>query len=752
MKYFGAALFFLFSHTYLSQSRQELDSLLNLLHANSKPDTNLAITYNEIAHSYNRINIDSTKVFADKALSLSAKLGFKKGMASAYNSLGIHYHLTSQFDNAIKYYQKSKDIKESLGDKKGAISSQNNMGIIFYMQGKYDKALLTYNASLEMQEKMKDTVGIPNTLNYIASVHYFLSNYERALGYYLKALELYKNNNNKPGLSQAYNNIGIIYNVLNNLDKAFENYNNSLNIAIAIGAKDLITTCYNNLGTVLMDRKNYPKALEYFTKSLNLSRDLKMNEGIALNLEKIGQIFEVQNKLDEALIKFEEALSVQEKYGQVYNTANILNSMGSVLNRLNRSEQAIRCYDRALKMAKEIKTKNLIADISFNYSVLLKKKKDFKKAFYYLTQYSSIKDSILNEDKNKSMAEMQIKFDTDAKEKEIVLLTKDKNIENLKIGEQSENIRKQRVTLYASAIGILLGMAFAFLLYKNYREKRKINILLEKKNLAITIQKKKLEEKSKFISKSILFAKNIQNAILPPTATFAELFKDAFILFQPKDVVSGDFFWINSQEEQGKKKNKKEIFVSAIDCVGHGVPGAFMSLHSYNLLERIIKDKKNSSPAVILDKLNNEVIETLNQKKDRYSSAKHGMDLAMVKITGNEIEFSGARNPLIIVTPKNEMKEIKADRMFIGGAIGNFTNTNYMAEEGSMIYLYTDGYADQKGGSENRKYFSSVFKELLVSMASKNCVEQKQNLFKIFLDWKGNNEQLDDVLIIGIRI
>ena len=289
-----------------------------------------------------------------------------------------------------------------------------------------------------------------------------------------------------------------------------------------------------------------------------------------------------------------------------------------------------------------------------------------------------------------------------------------------------------------------MALVLVFFVLKSYREKRMTNLLLEEKNNAISVQKQILEEKNTQITHSIEYAKNIQDIILPTDKNFKQAFPDSFVLFLPKDVVSGDFFWLNSE-------NKNETLIAAIDCVGHGVPGAFMALHSYNLLERIVKENKGISPSNILDKLNTEVIKSLHQNNENTSS-KHGMDLAMLKIKKDSIEFAGARNSLVMVSPKGEMTEVKADKMFVGGAIGNFTSNKVKAEPGSMLYVFTDGYADQKGGPENKKYFITVFKELLTSIATKNTTEQKEILQKTFTDWKGSHEQMDDVLVIGIKI
>jgi serine phosphatase RsbU (regulator of sigma subunit) len=405
--------------------------------------------------------------------------------------------------------------------------------------------------------------------------------------------------------------------------------------------------------------------------------------------------------------------------------------------------ETARSYEKALQLAREIKAKDLQAKILFDYASLLTQEKDYKKAYFFMNQYSSIRDSILLDEKNNSIAEMQKRFDTDAKGKEIVLLTKSKNIEELKLDEQKENIEKQRVTIYASGIGIILAIALAFFGLRSFIQKKKANIILEEKNRAISKQKEILELKNNEVTNSIVYAKSIQDAILPSENLIKFNLKDHFILFKPKDVVSGDFYWISKKEDS--------VYFAAIDCVGHGVPGGFMALHAYNLMERIIKESIDPSPSAILNELNKQIISSLHQNND-HTSVKHGMDLALIKIKGKIIEYAGARNPLLVISPSKELNEIKADKMFIGGALGSFTDHKINIEPGSMLYMFTDGYADQKGGPDNKKFFISVLKELLVSISDKDTNEQKSRLETTFSNWKGNNEQMDDVLIVGIKV
>jgi len=757
MKKTTCIFFFLLTCTGFSQPNNPIDSLKTLLKKNSAPDTNLANVYNNLGYELRRVNPDSSKFFSDKGLALSLSLNYKKGIAFGYNNLGVFYHLQGKYPEALKYYNLSKKIKEDIGDVKGVISSQNNAGIVYYLQGYYDKAIELYTRSLKMQEQIQDTAGKANTLNYIASVHFYLTDYQAALKNYLEALKIYEVSGDKAGLAQEYNNIGVIYNTLGNIDKAIESYNRSLELTKDLGDNYLLASAYNNLGTSWKEKKEYEKALDFFNKSLALSKEMRQTQGIAYNLVNIGNIHEIKKDFVSALKNYREGLTLHEQIDDRNGMASALVFIANCQRELGNPTEAEASYNKALKQAQNIGAKDLVGKCYEGFARLYKQKNDFKRSYEYLGLYAAMRDTLLSEEKNKSMAEMQTRFDTDKKEKEITLLTKNKDLEELRSGEQQANLKKQRVTIYASLGGITLALTLAFFVLRGYSEKKKANLLLEEKNEAISKQKRVLEEKNILITDSIDYARNIQEAILPEMGLFKERFADSFVLFKPKDVVSGDFYWLHPLEKLSPSAQKGEalkhegVILAAIDCVGHGVPGAFMALHSYNLLERIVKEDKDLSSARILDELNKKVLESLNQQNET-SSAKHGMDLALIKIEGNKVEFAGARNPLVVVNKQGELIEIKADRMYVGGAQGDFTNQEVKIEKGSMLYLFTDGYTDQKGGPQNKKFFAeplrSLFKEIvhLTGDEQKNLLEQKH------IEWKGYGEQMDDILIIGVRV
>lgn len=270
--------------------------------------------------------------------------------------------------------------------------------------------------------------------------------------------------------------------------------------------------------------------------------------------------------------------------------------------------------------------------------------------------------------------------------------------------------------------------------------------LLKQKNDIIYRQKEQLEYKNTILIDSIDYAKNIQDALLPQPDILSNHFPEHFILYKPKDIVSGDFFWVD------KDTDGDSISIAAADCTGHGVPGAFMSLLGHMVLDDVAK-KAVSSPAEILKHVNTQLMTMLRQE-DENRIGKFGMDIALIKFDKRkeEIIFSGARNPLILIR-NGQMNEIKADRISIGsGTDCSFTDHALRVKKGDMIYLYSDGYQDQMGGAENKKFLAVYLKELLLKIHTLRPEKQKEELNKAHMEWRSHTDQTDDILILGLKV
>lgn len=283
--------------------------------------------------------------------------------------------------------------------------------------------------------------------------------------------------------------------------------------------------------------------------------------------------------------------------------------------------------------------------------------------------------------------------------------------------------------------------------------------VLEKKVIErteqVVKQKEEIEEKTKEleilfkqVTDSIHYAKRIQEAILPPSTLVQKALPQSFVLYKPKDIVSGDFYWI-------EKKGDWSYF-AAVDCTGHGVPGAFMSIVGSNLLKDIIKNSDTVTPSIIMDKMNEGVANTLHTNSSAETQTKDGMDMTLCAINFNtlELQFAAAFNPLYLVR-NNELIQYKADKFPIGMFIGekqNFANNTIQLQKGDMIYIFSDGYADQFGGPKGKKFMAGNFRSLLLETSKQDLSLQKQSLNQTIEQWRGNLEQVDDILIIGVKI
>jgi serine phosphatase RsbU (regulator of sigma subunit) len=384
-------------------------------------------------------------------------------------------------------------------------------------------------------------------------------------------------------------------------------------------------------------------------------------------------------------------------------------------------------YNRSLETAKEVNAKDILQIVYESLSVLDTMQRNFRQALLHYRLATQMKDSILNEEKSKQMQELSIRYETEKRENENKLLKQEKET--------------QQLVIYSAVIGIFLLVILSLVMIWAYRNKQKTNLELAEKNQVI-------EEQNKDITDSIRYAKRIQDALLIPEEVFSTYFSEAFIFFRPRDIVSGDFYWL-------EKKNGSVLF-AAVDCTGHGVPGAFMSIVGYNLLNQIVNEQNISDPPQILNRLCRAVNEILHQR-DEGSSVKDGMDIALcsLNISGNTLRFAGAYNPLYRFR-NNALQEVKADRIPIGfyldGADQVFTGQSIQVEKGDMIYIFTDGYRDQFGGDKDAKFKTKRFRELLTGIQHLPAQQQKEKVGHMFEKWKGNSMQIDDILVMGIRI
>lgn len=356
-------------------------------------------------------------------------------------------------------------------------------------------------------------------------------------------------------------------------------------------------------------------------------------------------------------------------------------------------------------------------------------------ALFYHKKLQDVRDTLFNLNKSNIASEMQTELANERSLREIDLL--------------KEKDKKKSLILYASvALGGLL-LLLVILAYNRFLVKKRSAMLLEKQNVEIQEQKEIIEEKNKDVTDSIHYAKRIQNAILPSNDRITELFPSSWCYFVPKDIVSGDFYWF---EKEGEYK-----LFGAVDCTGHGVPGALLSVVGHNLLGKALTDLKLVMPDKILAFLDGEIHRTLRHKdSENEGGVQDGMDIALCCYheKSKTIYYSGAANPMYIFR-RGELIEYKADKIMIGSgdsATKNFKLHEIKVETGDEIILFTDSYADQFGGPFGKKMKYKTFKEMLLSIQSLSMGEQSVSVANSFTEWKKDFDQVDDVCVLAIRI
>jgi len=398
------------------------------------------------------------------------------------------------------------------------------------------------------------------------------------------------------------------------------------------------------------------------------------------------------------------------------------------------NDSAVYYIARAIELGEKINSWELLRLPYSNMAQVLAKKGDFEGAYQYELKYRAAKDSTLSSETNALMTEMAAKYDNEKKEQRIAL-------QELEISDQ----KKMNILVIAVA---LFAVLLAVVMLRGYLSKKKANRQLQEKNELIEHQKALVEEKNKDITDSIHYAQRIQRAILPSAEYQQRLIPDSFTLFRPKDIVSGDFYWM-------EQWNNKTV-IAVVDCTGHGVPGAFMTFVAYSLLNEAVLEHGISDPAAILNEMRKNLNRMLRQKNDA-EALKDGMDISICVLDRNAmtLEYAGAYNPLWLVRSA-ALTETKADKQPIGVFTGEgekpFTKHTIALEKGDLVYLFTDGYADQFGGDKGKKFKYKKLQELLLEHHTKPVEEQRAILDATIEEWRSGLEQVDDILVVGIRV
>ncbi len=743
-----------------------------------------------IADSYgsigiiNRIrgNYSQSLEYNFKALNIDEELGNKNDIIARLGNIGNVYYDKGDYPIALDYLFKALKLAAEIKNKNYISTNLGNIGNVYSSQGNYPQALYYHLKTLEMDEERGDKNDIAGDFCNIGDIYERQADYSKALNYFNKALKLGKEIGNKTYIEIFLGDIGNVYKLL---------------------AQLILTPAKAGSSGAPTKSELLSKSLDYYFKALKMAQELGDKNGVVRHLDNIGTVYAEQKDYPKALDYFFMGLKRAEEIGEKGSIADCLNNIGSAYSSLKKYNEAFNYTYKALALSDSIGAKNSVKDCYSNLSDLYKQanvplpdtigsklltlEQMRLRSLYYFKRSIEIRDTLFSQENKKQLVQSAMTYEFDKKE------LASKAEQDKKDAITASESKKQKIIIISVAGGLLLVMIFAGLIFRSLRiTRRQKNIIelqknevIEQKNevtkqkdiadsqriIAVELreiaenQKHIVEEKQKEILDSITYARRIQRALLTSDEYIknnftADLSKgeggasEYFILFKPKDIVSGDFYWALRTPPPLGETGRGLFYIAAADCTGHGVPGAFMSMLNISYFNENVIERGIRLPHDILNAQRTEIIKALNPLGSKEVS-KDGMDciLCAYDLDKKLLHFAAANNPLWLVR-NGELIEYKADKMPVGkymDDVESFTLQKIELQKGDIIYTSTDGFADQFG-TNGKKMMKKTFKEELLKIHQSPMKEQKEYLNNFFESWKGNTEQVDDVCVIGVRI
>ena len=649
-------------------------------------------------------------------------------------------------DSGVKYGLIAIEIakKNNLDNK--LIVSLRRLGICYTNLGNFTAGLRCHYQSLDLATKLKRDKDIGIALGNIGVVYMDIGDQTKALDYNLKSIRLKEKVKDYASIANNYYNIGVIYKDLEETDKAMAAMDSAVNISIRENQSNILGVAYNGIGMVFKAKKNYGSALNYYRKGIETNIKNENDFNLSESYADIGSLYAVLKQYDSAIYYFKLDGEISRKINYKTGMAHSLSNLSSLYVNLKEPIKVIKYAQASLDI-----DRLSLGNLEFCYGLLSDAYRDlgdYKKALQYYVQRNRVMDTLLKINKGKDIIRLQVQNDYDKKAvADSVKYLEQEKVSQARVEVADAKLQKEKIARYALIFGLIGLCVFSYFIYTRFKLIKKQNIIIDNHQKETQQQKILIEVKQKEILDSINYAKRIQYALLASDQLLKDNLQEHFVVFKPKDVVSGDFYWATPFENGF-------IFITA-DCTGHGVPGAFMSLLNISKLSQIINENKIVRPDLILNNIRSEIIKVLNPPGTSEES-KDGMDAVLCKIDKKKmkLEFAAANNSFYIIRDK-KIINCKADKMSVGKGYNDhlsFTYNEIEIKKGDVIYTFTDGYADQFGGQKGKKFKYKQLEETFLRFHQEPLIKQSEILALKFDEWKGELEQVDDVCILGVKI
>lgn len=693
----------------------------------------------------------------DSLKQVLSKTDIDSNKVKLLNKLFLNLEFIDQ-QQAKKYLDEAVRISLKNQDPKWLTETYINCGFLAEDNSNYPEALKYYRLVLEIAQKNNLKPRISAAYNNIGVIHYNLGNYPEALKSYFESLKIDEQLNDKHGVAFSYNNMGLVHEHMGNNKKALESFEKSLQLKKELKDSASFSSAYNNIGLVYYNLREYNKALRYFKLALDINIKQEDAIGIINSNNNISSIYSEIGKPQEALDMYISNLALEKEIDDPALITRSYINIGSLLTSMKRCSEAKGYLNDALRISKELNHKEYIKESYRALTDLYKTSGQFEEAMKSYELWLTYRDSLNNEETKRSALQSQMNFEFEKKEA-VADAEHQKEMENQKL-LADEKSRKQTIIIICSVLGLILVAVFAGFIFRSLSVTRKQKHIIELQKSAVENQKQMIEKQKQIVEEhqkeiidSITYAKRIQRAILPADEEIKLHWKDFFILYLPKDIVAGDFYWHHVSADG------QMVYIAAADSTGHGVPGAMVSVVCSNALNRAVSEFNLVDPGLILDKTRELVLETFSKSGEEI---KDGMDISLLAYNKpfNKVYWSGANNPLWYIRhdsySDNEtclLAEVKADKQPIGKTDHPVPFKTHVFDINipHTFYLMTDGYADQFGGDKGKKFKYKQLEQTIMAMSKQPMAEQKKSLEDIFQKWRGNLEQVDDVTIIGIN-
>ncbi|MCD6065563.1 MAG: protein serine/threonine phosphatase [Bacteroidetes bacterium] len=684
------------------KSYAQTDSLLRIVKDTKIPDSSKYQPLFSLISYYIYRDMDTASLYTKELKTLAVKNNSKAWEANAILQEGIIHYNSQRTKDAIPLFEKSAALYEELKIYKGLGNSNNNIGLCYQAEGEYEKAVTYFEKALQYYRKTTIPVLRASVYNNLGLIYIKQHAYANAAVYLDSAIALYNKTGDEDRVGIPLLNLALVKSEQLHYTKSLDLYFKALKIFTR--TDDIVNKAivYNNVGNIYTNIRNYPESIRYLKLSLALRKELEDSAGIASCYINLA----LNHRYQKDFVKQKDYIDSASLYIENYKTNEI---------------------------------KMFLMEEKMLYHVY---KGNPDSVVYYQDLYKSISNDLVNQDISSRLSEMSVKYKTEEAERMSKLNSE-------LAAARQEQLEKEHRLVYLFVIVSIVVSVFLVIIFFALGKVKVYNKLIRQQQSLLKenysqLQDKNhiIEEKQKEILDSITYAKKIQETILASRDFIKEYLPAHFIFFQPKDIVSGDFYWATKKDDL--------FYLAVCDSTGHGVPGAFMSLLNISFLNEAINKEQLTAPGQIFNYVRKRLISTISQDQQ-----KDGFDgvLLCFDLRSGAISYSAANNAPVLVSGA-EMKELPLNKMPVGKGerVEEFGTFPIEYAKGDMLFVYTDGYADQFGGPKGKKFKYKPLEQLLLTGGQLSPEEQSGLLDRRFTEWKGVLEQVDDVLVVGIRL